>query len=83
MGVSLPTGSGKTVIFLHLLRRIPSLTPDATKSLILVNTIELARQTEEHVRQLFPDWSVEIEQGNNQASGCADVYVLMYFFIEA
>lgn len=75
-GVSLPTGSGKTVIFLHLLSRLqpPASNPGATQSLVLVNSIELARQTAEQARRLFPEWTVEIEQGTkNDASGSADL----------
>jgi ATP-dependent helicase IRC3 len=44
--------------------------------LIIVNSIELARQAANQVQNLFPNWSVEIEQGvKHKASGFADVYV--------
>lgn len=81
-GVSLPTGSGKTVIFLNLLSRLqpPAETPNATQSLVLVNDIELARQTAVQATRLFPQWTVEIEQGSEHASGTADLYVNMLFF---
>ena len=78
IGVSLPTGSGKTTVFVSLLSRLssPSVSQDATRSIIIVNSIELARQSAEQVARLFPDWQVEIEQGaKHQASGLADVYV--------
>ncbi|TFK77148.1 P-loop containing nucleoside triphosphate hydrolase protein [Pluteus cervinus] len=81
IGVSLPTGSGKTTVFISLLSRIPAppTVESATRSLIIVNSIELARQSAEQVARLFPQWSVEIEQGNkHQASGFADVTVATY-----
>ncbi|PPQ62828.1 hypothetical protein CVT24_000522 [Panaeolus cyanescens] len=81
IGVSLPTGSGKTTVFISLLSRLsaPSENPNATKSLIVVNTIELARQSASQINNLFPDWSVEIEQGSKyKASGTSDVTVATY-----
>lgn len=77
IGVSLPTGSGKTTVFISLLSRLstPSLAPEATRSLIVVNSVELALQTAVQAKRLFPHWSVEIEQGKQHASGLADVYV--------
>lgn len=76
IGVSLPTGAGKTVVFVSLLSRIAVRPekPDASRSLVVVNSIELARQAAEQARKLFPQWSVEIEQGpKNKASGMADL----------
>ncbi|KAJ6621692.1 P-loop containing nucleoside triphosphate hydrolase protein [Mycena sp. CBHHK59/15] len=81
IGVSLPTGSGKTTVFISLLSRIapPASKPSASRSLIVVNSIELARQSAEQVGRLFPDWTVEIEQGTkHKASGLADVTVATY-----
>lgn len=78
IGVSLPTGAGKTTVFLTLLSRIapPTQSPSAVKSLIIVNSIELARQAANQAATLFPDWQVEIEQGvRHKASGLADVTV--------
>lgn len=78
IGVSLPTGSGKTTVFISLLSRIsaPPSNPRASRSLIVVNSIELARQSAEQVNRLFPHWTVEIEQGTkHKASGSADVFV--------
>lgn len=65
IGVSLPTGAGKTTVFISLLDRIlpPKGSPDATRALIVVNSIELARQSAAQTSALFPDWKVEIEQG--------------------
>ena len=81
IGVSLPTGSGKTTVFISLLARLasPAINLEATKSIIIVNNIELARQSAIQVARLFPSWSVEIEQGSKyKASGLADVYVYSY-----
>lgn len=81
IGVSLPTGSGKTTVFISLLGRLapPAINLEATKSIIIVNNIELARQSAVQVARLFPSWSVEIEQGSKyKASGLADVYVYSY-----
>ncbi|TRM60209.1 P-loop containing nucleoside triphosphate hydrolase protein [Schizophyllum amplum] len=81
IGISLPTGAGKTTVFISLLARLPSPTgnPKATKSLIIVNSVELARQSAEQVAKLFPSWTVEIEQGvKHQATGAADVTVATY-----
>lgn len=75
IGVSLPTGAGKTTIFTTLLSQIPSPPPSrACGSLIIVNSVELARQAAAHTERIHPHWKVELEQGNNhQASGQADV----------
>ncbi|KAK7059006.1 putative ATP-dependent helicase IRC3 [Paramarasmius palmivorus] len=81
IGVSLPTGSGKTTVFISLLSRIrtPANASSATRALIIVNNVELARQSADQVARLFPDWSVEIEQGGkHKASGLADVTVATY-----
>ncbi|KAF8898798.1 P-loop containing nucleoside triphosphate hydrolase protein [Infundibulicybe gibba] len=79
LGVSLPTGSGKTTVFISLLSRIPPHDSLATRSLIIVNSIELARQSAQQVKQLYPKWSVEIEQGaKHQATGQADVTIATY-----
>jgi superfamily II DNA or RNA helicase len=77
LGVSLPTGSGKTTVFLELLARIapPVDRPTATRALVVVNAIELARQAAAQAQRMFPHWSVEIEQGANKASGLADMCV--------
>ncbi|KAF7306883.1 DEAD-box family helicase [Mycena indigotica] len=79
IGVSLPTGAGKTVVFTTLLSRIKPPTSNVSRALIVVNSIELARQSAEQAQQLFPSWNVEIEQGTkHRASGEADVTVATY-----
>lgn len=78
IGVSLPTGSGKTTVFITLLSRIkpPAQRPTAHRSLVIVNSVELAQQTAAQTAKLFPEWSVEIEQGTKyKASGLADMCV--------
>ncbi|KZT30598.1 P-loop containing nucleoside triphosphate hydrolase protein [Neolentinus lepideus HHB14362 ss-1] len=79
VGVSLPTGSGKTTVFVSLLSRIPARNAEATRSLVLVNGIELAKQAAAQARRICPEWTVEIEQGGkHQASGHADVTIATY-----
>ncbi|KAI0361525.1 P-loop containing nucleoside triphosphate hydrolase protein [Trametes cingulata] len=80
IGVSLPTGSGKTTVFISLLSRLqaPSHAPEATRSLVIVNSVELARQTADQAKRLFPHWNVEIEQGKHHASGVADLTVATF-----
>lgn len=78
IGVSLPTGAGKTTVFISLLAQIspPPHSPSTSRALIIVNSIELARQAAAQAAALFPQWRVEIEQGSkHKASGNADVYV--------
>ena len=75
VGVSLPTGAGKTAVFISLLS---SLQPrndrlDATRSLVIVNSIEQAKQAAAQAKHLRPDWVIEIEQGKHKASGDADL----------
>ena len=82
IGVSLPTGAGKTVVFVSLLERLQTLpgNSQATRSLVIVNSVELAQQAADQARKLFPHWTVEIEQGTRHtASGLADMCVAFTF----
>lgn len=80
IGVSMPTGSGKTTVFVSLLHKVMAAKerPHAKRSLIIVNSIELALQAANQVKRMFPDTTVEIEQGKNSASGLADITVATY-----
>ncbi|THH11226.1 hypothetical protein EW145_g819 [Phellinidium pouzarii] len=81
IGISLPTGSGKTTVFVSLIAMLntPPQSPDARRALIIVNSIELARQSAEQVTKMFPEMTVEIDQGTrNIATGTADVTVATY-----
>lgn len=80
VGVSLPTGAGKTAVFISLLSSLEPRndSPDATRSLVIVNSIELAKQAAAQAKHLRPDWVIEIEQGKHRASGDADLTVATY-----
>ncbi|KAF2402039.1 ResIII-domain-containing protein [Trichodelitschia bisporula] len=74
LGISLATGSGKTVIFTQLIDRIPS-TGDRTRTLILAHRQELVDQAYKHCAKAYPNKSIEIELGKSRASGLADITV--------
>jgi ATP-dependent helicase IRC3 len=75
IGVSLPTGAGKTAVFISLLSSLEPRNgrPDATRSLVIVNSIQLAKQAAAQAKHQRPDWVIEIEQGRHKASGDADL----------
>ncbi|KAI9632391.1 P-loop containing nucleoside triphosphate hydrolase protein [Dioszegia hungarica] len=82
IGVSSPTGSGKTTMFMHLIPLIAS--PEGSqdgrgRTLILVGSVELANQAEAAARRLLGEgYSVEVEQAGRRASGRADVTIATY-----
>ncbi|RKP36899.1 P-loop containing nucleoside triphosphate hydrolase protein [Dimargaris cristalligena] len=73
--VSLPVGSGKTVIFSHLISQIPDRRSGANKVLILAHREELLFQASRQIGKYAPNLRVELEQGVNRASPLADVVV--------
>ncbi|KAF2193086.1 P-loop containing nucleoside triphosphate hydrolase protein [Zopfia rhizophila CBS 207.26] len=74
LGVSLATGSGKTVIFTHLIDRISPIN-NATQTLILAHRRELVEQAARHCSLAYPNKHIDIELGNHHASGAADITV--------
>ena len=73
LGVSSPTGSGKTTMFISLIPRIET-TTEGSRVLILVGSVELANQAENAARRLLGDgYRIEVEQGKRIASGTADM----------
>ena len=75
LGLSLATGSGKTVIFTQLIGRLQPPKAQATKTLILAHRRELVNQAAKHCRGAYPDKSIEIEMGDEHASGNADITI--------
>ncbi|KAF9184875.1 hypothetical protein BGZ50_003412 [Haplosporangium sp. Z 11] len=73
--VSLPVGSGKTVIFSHLMKQVPSPFPGAHKTLILAHRQELLEQTRTHVLRNGTGLTVSLDQGERKADMSADVIV--------
>ncbi|ORY27479.1 P-loop containing nucleoside triphosphate hydrolase protein [Naematelia encephala] len=79
IGVSSPTGSGKTTMFMNLIPQVPYSGQGRGRTFILVSSVELANQAEEAVKQLLGDkWTVEVEQSKRKASGAADVTIATY-----
>ncbi|KAL8660642.1 MAG: hypothetical protein Q9202_006346 [Teloschistes flavicans] len=75
LGISLATGSGKTVIFTQLIDRVKPWQDGATQALILVHRRELVEQAARHCSRAYPTKSIEIEMGNLHATGHADITV--------
>ncbi|PVH82711.1 putative mitochondrial ATP-dependent helicase irc3 [Cadophora sp. DSE1049] len=74
LGVSLATGSGKTVIFTQLIDRVQPRNA-ADQTLILAHRQELVEQAARHCTNAYPTKTVEIEMGSMHASGSADITV--------
>lgn len=91
VGISLATGSGKTVrtqivdkdsethfgqvIFTQLIDRIHSRGNGVDKTLILAHRRELVEQAARHCQAAYPNKSIEIEMGSVHASGTADITI--------
>ncbi|CZT06158.1 probable 51.5 kDa protein [Rhynchosporium agropyri] len=74
LGISLATGSGKTVIFTQLIDRVKPRNK-ADQTLILAHRQELVEQAARHCKNAYPTKRVEIEMGSMHASGTADITV--------
>lgn len=73
IGVSSPTGSGKTTMFMSLIPKVAD-QGDRTRTLILVSSVDLASQAEGAAEKMLgPGYRIEVEQGKRIASGTADV----------
>ncbi|KAI1116893.1 P-loop containing nucleoside triphosphate hydrolase protein [Nemania sp. NC0429] len=75
IGISLATGSGKTVVFTQLIDRIQPSSKHATRTLILAHRRELVEQAARHCSNAYPGKTVEIEMGNMHSSGGADITI--------
>ncbi|KAK0735854.1 P-loop containing nucleoside triphosphate hydrolase protein [Apiosordaria backusii] len=75
LGISLATGSGKTVIFTRLIDRVKPPNEEATRSLILAHRRELVEQAARHCATAYPGKTIEVELGKIQATGHADITV--------
>jgi ATP-dependent helicase IRC3 len=62
------------VIFTHLIDRIAPV-KNASQTLILAHRRELVEQAARHCTLAYPDKRIDIEMGNHQASGAADITV--------
>ena len=69
--VSLPTGTGKTVVFAHF----PSVLKMKKRLLVLAHREELLQQAHDKFRAIDPELKVEIEQAGARASADAKVVV--------
>ncbi|KAG6004155.1 hypothetical protein E4U21_001372 [Claviceps maximensis] len=76
VGISLATGSGKTVVFTQLIDRVNA-RPDGggDRTLILAHRRELVEQAARHCQLAYPDKTIEIEMGTIHASGAADITI--------
>src|SRR6516162_10760173 len=69
--VSLPTGSGKTVVFAHF----PRFLKMKKRLLVLAHREELLQQARDKFRSIDPELKVEIEQAANRAAADAKVVI--------
>lgn len=75
LGISLATGSGKTVIFTQLIDKIRARPNGGDRTLILAHRRELVEQASRHCHLAYPSKTIEIEMGSIHASGGADITV--------
>ncbi|KAF4513542.1 hypothetical protein G6O67_000805 [Ophiocordyceps sinensis] len=75
VGISLATGSGKTVIFTQLIDKVTARAGGYHRTLILAHRRELVEQAARHCQVAYPDKTIDIEMGSLHASGTADITV--------
>lgn len=75
VGISLATGSGKTVIFTQLIDKVHARPNGGDRTLILAHRRELVEQAARHCQLAYPDKTIEIEMGSIHASGAADITI--------
>lgn len=75
VGISVATGSGKTVIFTQLIDRVRPPSELATQTLVVAHRRELVEQAARHCTKAYPDKTIEIEMGKLHASGTADITI--------
>ncbi|KAG6039525.1 hypothetical protein E4U41_002495 [Claviceps citrina] len=75
VGISLATGSGKTVIFTQLIDKVHARPNGGDRTLILAHRRELVEQAARHCRLAYPGKTIEIEMGSIHASGAADITI--------
>lgn len=75
IGVSLPTGAGKTVVFSHLIDPVKPKNGHGNKVMILAHRKELITQAAIKCKETYPEKTVDIEMANYHATDAADVVV--------
>ncbi|KAI8362117.1 P-loop containing nucleoside triphosphate hydrolase protein [Mortierella sp. GBAus27b] len=73
--VSLPTGSGKTIVFCHLLQEFPPPSLRATKTLIIVNQLLQVDQIHAQLTSSGSDLAMSIDQGRSSPDMSSDVVI--------
>lgn len=72
IGVSAPTGSGKTVMFATLIDRVPN-RGKRRQVLVLVHSTELASQAHATIERVLGPRKMSIEQGGSSTCGKRDM----------
>ncbi|CCH44066.1 ATP-dependent RNA helicase [Wickerhamomyces ciferrii] len=75
IGVSLPTGGGKTVVFSSLIDQVKPREGYGNKTLILAHRTELIQQAAKTVKSILPSKLIEVEMAKYHSSGDCDVVV--------
>ena len=63
-----PTGTGKTIVFAHLIKRALAKYPDA-RVMVIAHRKELLRQAADKIKAVIPDVLVDMEMGDFWADG--------------